>query len=426
MRGGREGPLVGGLRVPGDRQHGNIVHLFERDCSVQRRHQKVIEEAPAPGMDAETRAEICAAAVRAAKAVDYVGAGTVEFIADARDGLRTDRIWFMEMNTRLQVEHPVTEEITGVDLVEWQLRVAAGEKLPKTQDEISINGWAMEARLYAEDPSRDFLPSTGVLERFVLPKGLRIETGVRQGDTVTPFYDPMIAKLIAHGATRGTAIARLRAGCAAASIYPVRTNAGFLVRVLDNPAFRTGDADTGLIARAGETLTAAPEPSDAARASAATAMLPDANEAWGSLAGFRMNAPPVREIPMRLGNETVTGVVRAGPLNPNSVASVRHRNGFLVTENGETWFFEPDRTDAIHSGVASDGGGAAPIPCKIAVLCVEEGQFVEQGQPLLVLEAMKMEYTLTAPFGGRVALDTALGAQVEDGAILVRIEGDEA
>jgi 3-methylcrotonyl-CoA carboxylase alpha subunit len=188
--------------------HGNVVHLFERDCSLQRRHQKVIEEAPAPGMDEATRAELCAAAVRAAKAVDYQGAGTIEFIADASEGLRADRIWFMEMNTRLQVEHPVTEEITGVDLVEWQLRVAAGEALPLRQEELSINGWAMEARLYAEDPAKGFLPAIGPLDHLRFGAGLRIDTGVEEGGEVSPFYDPMIAKLIAHGESREEASKR--------------------------------------------------------------------------------------------------------------------------------------------------------------------------------------------------------------------------
>ncbi|HEX8555182.1 MAG TPA: biotin carboxylase N-terminal domain-containing protein, partial [Sphingomonas sp.] len=186
------------VQVFGD-THGNVVHLFERDCSLQRRHQKVIEEAPAPGMDEATRAAVCGAAVKAAQAVDYVGAGTIEFIADASEGLRPDRVWFMEMNTRLQVEHPVTEEITGQDLVEWQLRVASGEPLPLKQDQLSIRGWAMEARLYAEDPAQEFLPSTGRLDHFVLPRGVRIDTGVEEGDRISPYYDPMIAKVIARG-----------------------------------------------------------------------------------------------------------------------------------------------------------------------------------------------------------------------------------
>src|SRR4051812_27474174 len=219
------------VQVFGD-SHGNVVHLFERDCSLQRRHQKVIEEAPAPGMDENTRAAICAAAVRAAKAVDYVGAGTIEFIADASEGLRADRIWFMEMNTRLQVEHPVTEEITGQDLVEWQLRVASGEPLPKTQDALSIRGWAMEARLYAEDPAKGFLPSIGRLDAFELDDSVRIDTGVEEGAEVSPFYDPMIAKLIAHGDTRDEARLMLADALEESIVWPVRSNAGFLVRAL--------------------------------------------------------------------------------------------------------------------------------------------------------------------------------------------------
>ncbi|MGC1470845.1 MAG: biotin carboxylase N-terminal domain-containing protein, partial [Sphingorhabdus sp.] len=241
------------VQVFGD-SHGQIVHLFERDCSLQRRHQKVIEEAPAPGMDVETREALCAAAVRAAKAVDYVGAGTIEFIADASDGLRADRIWFMEMNTRLQVEHPVTEAITGVDLVEWQLRIASGERLAMTQEQLGINGWAMEARLYAEDPEKGFLPSIGKLEHLALPESLRVDTGVEQGGEVSPYYDPMIAKLIAHGATRDEAISRLEAGIDDTEVWPVKTNAGFLGNLLRHPEFLSGDVDTGLIGRDGDEL----------------------------------------------------------------------------------------------------------------------------------------------------------------------------
>src|SRR5512139_2180475 len=196
------------VQVFGD-SHGNVVHLFERDCSLQRRHQKVIEEAPAPGMDEKTREAVCQAAVRAAQAVNYEGAGTIEFIADGSDGLRADRIWFMEMNTRLQVEHPVTEEITGIDLVEWQFRVASGEPLPKQQAALAIHGWAMEARLYAEDPAKGFLPSVGRLEHFQLGEEGRVETGVEEGDAISPFYDPMIAKLVAWGEDRADAIAEL-------------------------------------------------------------------------------------------------------------------------------------------------------------------------------------------------------------------------
>ena len=246
------------VQVFGD-SHGNVVHLFERDCSLQRRHQKVIEEAPAPGMGEATREEICAAAVRAAKAVDYEGAGTIEFIADASEGLRADRIFFMEMNTRLQVEHPVTEEITGVDLVEWQLRVASGEPIPLSQEELSINGWAIEARLYAEDPAKGFLPSTGRLEHFYLPNTtrrhpVRIDTGVEEGAEITPFYDPMIAKIIVHRDNRSTALEQLAIDCSWVTCWPVKTNAAFLYRLLTDERVKSADLSTGLIAENSESL----------------------------------------------------------------------------------------------------------------------------------------------------------------------------
>src|SRR6187399_1986747 len=236
------------VQIFGDR-HGNVVHLFERDCSLQRRHQKVIEEAPAPGMDEATREAVCGAAVRAAKAVNYEGAGTIEFIADASEGLKADRIWFMEMNTRLQVEHPVTEEITGQDLVEWQLRVASGEKLPLKQGELFIDGHAIEARLYAEDPARGFLPSVGRLEHFDLGEDGRIETGVEEGDAISPFYDPMIAKLVAHGDDRAEAIGELAAILDEVEVWPVHTNAGFLFNALLQPEFGASEIDTGFIER---------------------------------------------------------------------------------------------------------------------------------------------------------------------------------
>jgi 3-methylcrotonyl-CoA carboxylase alpha subunit len=224
------------VQVFGD-SHGRIVHLFERDCSLQRRHQKVIEEAPAPGMDAATRAALCAIAVQAAQAVSYVGAGTVEFIADASAGLRADRIWFMEMNTRLQVEHGVTEAITGEDLVEWQLRVASGEPLPRRQEELKIDGCAMEARLYAENPATGFLPCTGPLHHVRLPTTIRVDSGIEQGGEVSGYYDPMIAKLIAHAANREAAARALSAACAAVEIWPVRSNAAFLCRVVSDHEF---------------------------------------------------------------------------------------------------------------------------------------------------------------------------------------------
>src|SRR3569623_867614 len=237
------------VQVFGD-SHGNVVHLFERDCSLQRRQQKVIEEAPAPGMDAETRQAVCRAAVRAAEAVNYENAVTIEFIADASECLRADRIWFMEMNTRLQVEHPVTEEITGQDLVEWQLRVASGEALPKTQDELSIHGWAMEARRYAEDPARGVLPAIGPIDIFgaMHSSCVRVDTGVGAGDAVTPFYEPMIAKGIAKGDDRDEARTALRDELDRVTTWPLRNNAAFLYRLADHPDFAAGNVDTGFIA----------------------------------------------------------------------------------------------------------------------------------------------------------------------------------
>src|SRR6476469_1055321 len=301
------------VQVFGDK-HGQVVHLFERDCSLQRRHQKVIEEAPAPGMDAETRAAVCGAAVRAAQAVNYVGAGTIEFIADASEGLKADRIWFMEMNTRLQVEHPVTEEITGQDLVEWQLRVASGEKLPKTQDELSINGHAIEARLYAEDPVKGFLPSIGKLDHFDLGDEGRIETGVEEGDAISPFYDPMIAKLIASADTRDQALDELSDMVAGVEVWPVRTNAAFLLACLERPQFRTGDVTTGFIAAHEAELTAA-EPATDREWNAAGLQLfapyfyhaEDAtSDPWAKEMGFRLNAPERAAITIHSGGEERT------------------------------------------------------------------------------------------------------------------------
>ena len=276
------------VQVFGD-SHGNVVHLFERDCSLQRRHQKVIEEAPAPGMDEATREAVCGAAVRAATAVNYEGAGTIEFIADASQGLKADRIWFMEMNTRLQVEHPVTEEITGEDLVEWQLRVASGEKLPKKQEELSITGHAIEARLYAEDPAKGFLPSVGRLEHFDLGEDGRIETGVEEGDAISPFYDPMIAKLIARGGDRAEAIGELVSILDEVEVWPVRTNAAFLFNALLDEDFGTGRIDTGFIERKLVELVPEPEPDEALWRGAAAVATAEEDEAIGGLAGFRLN-----------------------------------------------------------------------------------------------------------------------------------------
>ena len=292
------------VQVFGDR-HGNVVHLFERDCSIQRRHQKVIEEAPAPGMDVATRERVCAAAVTAARAVAYEGAGTVEFIADASQGLSADRIWFMEMNTRLQVEHPVTEAITGQDLVEWQLRVASGEPLPLRQEEIAISGWAMEARLYAEDPATGFLPSTGPLTHFRLPDDVRIDSGLEEGGEVSPFYDPMIAKIIAAGPTRTAAAARLARACSQVEVWPIKTNAAFLARTLSDPDFVAANIDTSFIEDRLDRLIPPAEPSEEIVESAASVRLArerDPDEPWRALEGFRLNAPSHVHVSLQSGD----------------------------------------------------------------------------------------------------------------------------
>jgi len=403
------------VQVFGD-SFGNVVHLFERDCSLQRRHQKVIEEAPAPGMDAETRTAVCQAAVNAAKAVDYIGAGTIEFIADGSEGLRADRIWFMEMNTRLQVEHPVTEEITGQDLVEWQLRVASGEALPKTQDALSINGWAMEARLYAEDPAKGFLPSIGTLAllQFGASAGGRIDTGVYQGADVSPFYDPMIAKVIAHGATRDEARKRLRVMLTDSAVWPVRTNASFLVNALDHPAFIAGMVDTGLIGRDGEAMTRAPSPSAAALSQAAGKMVPASD-----MMGFRLNAPPKATATFLLDGEPVDIALSDGKTAEPGPSAI-------VTEAGQAWLLTPWRHEASLAGSAGDGAILSPMPGRIISVDVAQGDTVAKGQKLLTLEAMKMEHSLTAPFDGMVIeLNAAAGGQVQVDALLARIEVNE-
>ncbi len=400
------------VQVFGD-SHGNVVHLFERDCSLQRRHQKVIEEAPAPGMDEDTRAAVCGAAVRAAHAVDYEGAGTIEFIADASEGLRADRIWFMEMNTRLQVEHPVTEEITGQDLVEWQLRVASGEKLPKTQCELAINGWAMEARLCAEEPASGFLPSIGRLEAFDLGNAARIDTGVEQGADISPFYDSMIAKVIAGGATREAARRTLIGSLGTAKVWPVRCNAGFLVKALEHPDFAAGRLDTGLIAREGEALLPAALPSASALAAAAATFCDPSPQA-----GFRLNAP------LRLSARFLVGGVAMdiGWSAADQVARTAVES-ILVVEGGQTWSVEPFRASGSAANAVSDGAILAPMPGRVIAVDVLEGDPVVKGQRLLTLEAMKMEHALTAPFDGTVAeLAVDVHAQVQVDALLVRID----
>jgi 3-methylcrotonyl-CoA carboxylase alpha subunit len=403
------------VQVFGD-SHGNVVHLFERDCSLQRRHQKVIEEAPAPGMDPATREALCAAAVRAAKAVDYVGAGTIEFIADGSGPLSADRIWFMEMNTRLQVEHPVTEEITGVDLVEWQLLVASGQPLPKSQEDLTIDGWAMEARLYAEDPAKGFLPSIGKLEllEFGDAEGGRIDTGVYEGAEVSPFYDPMIAKVIAWGEGRDEARGALGEMLEDTAVWPVRTNASFLVKALQHPDFAAGKVDTGLIGRDGEAMAEAPMPSDEVLEAAANSLVPIT-----PLAGFRLNAAPARTAWFSLDGEKVEiALTGEGSEEPDEAV--------LVTELGQAWLLTRWRREGVHGGADASGAILAPMPGKVIAVEVAQGQTVTKGQKLLTLEAMKMEHTLTAPFDGVVAeLNAIAGAQVQVETLLARIEESE-
>jgi 3-methylcrotonyl-CoA carboxylase alpha subunit len=411
------GPRHIEVQVFGDAQ-GDVVHLFERDCSLQRRHQKVIEEAPAPGMDAATREAVCAAAVKAAKAVNYVGAGTIEFIADASDGLRADRVWFMEMNTRLQVEHPVTEAITGEDLVEWQLRVASGEPLPKRQDELSINGWAMEARLYAENPAAGFLPSTGPLSRLRFPAAIRVDSGVEEGGEVTPFYDPMIAKLIVHAPTRTAAAAALASACAAVEVWPVRTNAAFLTRAAAEPDFVAGRVDTGFIERHAEQLVPAAEPSPkVARAAAAALVQPDPTDPWQALVGFRLAGAPDRRVAVEVGGRRF--LCDGEPAG--EAADVGGERVLFL--DGEAWpFAAPSADRAPGAGAVGDGAVLSPMPGKVVSVEVAAGDRVSKGQRLVVLEAMKMEHALIAPFDGVVEeLAVSAGDQVSEGVLLIRI-----
>jgi acetyl-CoA carboxylase biotin carboxylase subunit len=439
------------VQVFGD-SHGNVVHLYERDCSLQRRHQKVIEEAPAPGMDAATREAVTAAAVKAARAVNYEGAGTVEFIADASEGLRADRIWFMEMNTRLQVEHPVTEMVTGQDLVEWQLRVASGEPLPLTQDEITLDGWAMEARIYAENPATGFLPSTGPLTHFRLPEDeLRVDSAVEEGGEVSPFYDPMIAKLIAHGETREQAAEQLAEACASVEVWPVKTNAAFLARCASHPDFVAGDVDTGFIEMRLEALTERGF-SDATILAAVSERLETfmqadfRKEVWESapsgLLGFRMNGERAAvSLPMRVDGKVVplrVAVVGSGgddwgwditveegrqldaaALLPTSYGD----EPVYVFENGDVREFNFELAAHAAGETASDGAVISPMPGKIVSVSVKAGDSVTRGQTLLVLEAMKMEHALAAPFDGVVAeLSAEAGGQVSEGVVLVKLE----
>ncbi|MBB3593409.1 3-methylcrotonyl-CoA carboxylase alpha subunit [Rhizobium sp. BK529] len=398
---------------------GNCVHLFERDCSLQRRHQKVIEEAPAPGLDTATRTAICEAAVKAAKAVDYVGAGTIEFIADASEGLRPDRIWFMEMNTRLQVEHPVTEAITGEDLVLWQLKVAAGQPLPKRQEDITMKGWAFEARLYAENPSSGYLPSIGRLDHLRLPQYVRIDSGVEEGNQITAFYDPMIAKIIAHGPNREAALSKLAKACENIEVWPVKSNAGLLARVAADADFHAAKVDTGFLDRHGETLLSK-EPSDMTIDKAATALTAKgATDPWSALAGLRISAASDSRTRVRVGDRLYWGHVRPG-LEANVVT---FDETMVLFDAGNAWPIGLPVASEVeaHQG-AGDGAILSPMPGLVISVDVAEGDHVAKGDRLLTVEAMKMEHTLRAPFDGIVGkLPVSAGARVSENQLVASI-----
>ncbi|PKO41891.1 MAG: 3-methylcrotonyl-CoA carboxylase [Betaproteobacteria bacterium HGW-Betaproteobacteria-4] len=453
------------IQVFADSQ-GDCVYLFERDCSVQRRHQKVLEEAPAPGMTDARRHEMGKAAVAAAKAVGYVGAGTVEFIAN-QDG----SFYFMEMNTRLQVEHPVTEMITGQDLVEWQLRVAAGQPLPLAQEQLQIRGHALEARIYAEDANKGFLPSTGTLVRLSPPAeslNVRVDTGVEEDDEITPFYDPMIAKLIVWDEHRDAALARMRKALADYQVAGVTTNIDFLSRLVACPAFAGADLDTGLIERQKEFLFPAAQavPRDALLVATVGELLweqhaakqaantsGDPHSPWHARDGWRMNLSAARMIGFRDGDSLIEAMVRyqgdkwqigidgqttlargkklegdrfAVELDDRrmiaSVVAVDEKRSIFL--NGSTYsLLRDDPLHLVEAGGAQGGGLTAPMPGKVVALLAQPGQKVEKGAPLLILEAMKMEHTITAPAAGTVkTFCYAAGEQVSDGAALVEFE----
>ncbi|MGB7268660.1 MAG: acetyl/propionyl/methylcrotonyl-CoA carboxylase subunit alpha [Albidovulum sp.] len=422
----------------------SAVHLYERDCSLQRRHQKVIEEAPAPGMTEDMRAAMGDAAVRAAMAIGYAGAGTVEFITDASEGLRPGRFWFMEMNTRLQVEHPVTEAITGIDLVEWQLRVASGESLPLAQEDIRITGHAFEARLYAEDAGAGFLPATGTLSHLNFPANVRAETGVRTGDKISPWYDPMIAKIIAHGPTRAIALAKLQAALAATEVAGTITNLDFLAALARHKGFAKGDVDTGLIGRDLAGLLATdptPLPIRALAAIHAAGLGADPQP----FEGFSLWQPARHQITL----EEFSAQIEA-------LGAGRYRvfigdKDILCEQRGDWWV----NGEKLHSNVVCDGDRVSvfagrgyhftkrdplarsvaaanaaltlsPMPGMVKAVFVAVGQVVGAGERLAVLEAMKMEHVLCAGYAGTVAeVLVSSGDQVVAGAALIRLDEEE-
>ncbi|MFT5630782.1 MAG: 3-methylcrotonyl-CoA carboxylase alpha subunit [Gammaproteobacteria bacterium] len=424
----------------------DAVHLFERDCSLQRRHQKVIEEAPAPGMTDAVRKTMGDAAVKAAKAIGYAGAGTIEFIVDGSDGLRPDRFWFMEMNTRLQVEHPVTEAITGVDLVAWQLHVAAGGTLPLTQDQLSINGHSFEARIYAEDVPAGFLPATGQLTHLTFPTDARIDSGVVAGSEISPWYDPMIAKLTVHGPTRQIALKRLQTALGNTQAAGTTTNLNFLRKLAAQTDFAAGNVDTGLIARHHGALCTdnAADPLDIAVA-AITAM--GLVAPMNTHAGFALWAPLAQTVTLQRGEDqfgiavTITGqstvdvsiddtILTLTAQGTRWAASGQRRHAVL--HGDQISVFGPQtitftRPNPLDRGGVTVGGDtvAAPMPGLIHDVAVTTGDLVTQGQLLVVLEAMKMEHILRAPRDGTVqSVSAVTGGQVSAGDVLVALEPD--
>ncbi len=438
------------MQIFADR-HGDIIHLGERDCSLQRRHQKIIEEAPAPGMTPELRARIGAAAIAAARAVSYSGAGTVEFVVDGSQGLRPDGFWFIEMNTRLQVEHAVTEAITGLDLVEWQFRVAAGEMLPLKQPQLRMEGHAVEARLYAEDTEHGFLPSTGRILALQLPSDVRVDAGVESGDEVTRFYDPMVAKLIAHAETREAALNKLRSALDRTLIAGPRSNVAFLAALCRAPAFLQGSVDTGFVDRNLTALGAVPHAPDRAaaalgiesllggppidvRADSARSDEVGAYSPWAAHDGFQLGGVRTVIIPVDIDGEataasvthrgdrvrvTVDGAAPAGDARVFEAGA----DAFVLRHGRQTRVRIADFSGASAMAASGDGIIRAPMHGRLLQLFTAAGDAVAAGEPVAVIEAMKMEHTLHAPFAGRVARIAAVaGAQVVEGGEIMVIE----
>jgi 3-methylcrotonyl-CoA carboxylase alpha subunit len=431
---------------------GNVVHLFERDCSLQRRHQKVIEEAPAPNMPEEVRTAMTNAATRAARQISYEGAGTIEFIVDGSGPLRTDGFWFMEMNTRLQVEHPVTEAITGQDLVEWQLRVASGDPLPLTQDQLSINGHAFEARIYAEDPQNDFMPAPGPLHEIKFGDECRVDTGVRSGDTVSPFYDPMIAKLVSHESDRNSALVSLQKSLAESICIGTQTNLTFLSLLSSDPDFVDARLDTGLIERNYDSLIAKTVLSPFAILSAylvATDIDPEATRV-----GWQLWGKTTQDFNLIYKGQKISGIIRFGESQEISVDleggihvfkhvtrgsdNISAQNGWknmrshfvhfghsiAVKVDGEQFDFEKyNPLELDHNQDVNSDHVMAPMTGTVSIVNVDSGDTVKKGDPILALEAMKMEHVMVAPRDGVIAeVYCKASDAVDEGTQLVALE----